>query len=309
MARDWLYPLSSKSGYYFLRKGGRTSDTGPASLEEMLLEGAIDDEWGAYMNWRNVKPNDRIWVYYGKADKSLGVVALAYAVSVKPPRTGQRRATVRLRWDRKKSLKLLKRPFKLSPSDGRISKPQTALWPLSDKVARQLQKYSRLSIKDMPPVSEPRYGEGSESSVTYTPPKTVTARRRHDSLIRPLQTRLKAVGWKPVRVNVKPMQVDLAMRRGNKTHIVEAKTVSGATGPQARAAFAQLCEYSWRLSRASSKTSVQPVLWAIFEKEPNREEIQFLEHYKILVSWTSRSKGRFFHGHATGSHPIVKALG
>jgi len=309
MAHDWLYPLSSKSGYYFLRKGGRTSDTGPASLEEMLLEGAVDDEWGAYMNWKNVQPKDRIWVYYGQADKSLGVVALAYAVSVKRPRKGQRRATVILKWDRKKSLKLLKRPFKLSPSDGRISKPQTALWPMSDKVARQLQTYSRLSIKEMPRVPEPKYGEGSESSVTYTPPKTVTARRRHDSLIRPLQTRLKAVGWRPVRVNVKPMQVDLAMRRGSRTLIVEAKTVSGATGPQTRAAFAQLCEYNWRLSRTSSTTSTRPILWVLFEKEPRRDEINFLEDHGICVSWVSRKRGRFFHGPATAKQAIVRTLG
>jgi hypothetical protein len=309
MTRDWLYPLSSKSDYHFLRKGGRTTDTGPASLEEMLLEGAVDDEWGAYMNWKNVKPKDRIWVYYGKADKSLGVVALAYAVSVKRPQKGKRRATVMLEWDRKKSLKLLKRPFKLSPSDGRISKPQTALWPMSDKVARQLQTYSRLSVNEMAPVVEPKYGEGSESSVTYTPPKTMTLRRRHDSLIRPLQTRLKADGWKPVRVNVKPMQVDLAMRRGNRTLIVEAKTVSGATSPQTRAAFAQLCEYNWRLSRTSSTTSTRPILWALFEKEPEADEIEFLEHHKILVSWVSRKKGRFFHGPATTKQAIIRNLG
>jgi hypothetical protein len=275
----------------------------------MLLEGAVDDQWGAYMNWRNVKPKDRIWVYYGKADKSLGVVALAYAVSVKRPRKGQRRATVMLEWDRKKSLKLLKRPFKLSPSDGRISKPQTALWPMSDKLARQLQIYSQLSIRDMPSDPEARYGNGRESSVTYTPPKTITARRRHDSLIRPLQTRLKADGWKPVRVNVRPMQVDLAMRRGNRTLIVEAKTVSGATGPQTRAAFAQLCEYNWRLSRTSSTTSTRPILWALFEKEPEADEIEFLEHHKILVSWVSRKKGRFFHGPATAKQAIISTLG
>ena len=308
MARDWLYPLSSKSGYYFRRKGGRTSDTGPASLEEMLLEGAVDDRWGAYMNWRNVNPRDRIWVYYGTADKSLGVVALAYAVKVTPPRKGQRRATVALRWDRPKSLKLLKRPFKLSPSDGRISRPFTALWPISDTLARQLQSYSRLSIKDMPPVSEPRYGEGRESSVTYTPPTTVTIRRRHDSLIRPLQTRLRAAGWKPVRINVKPMHVDLAMRRGNRTLIVEAKTVSEATLSETRSAFAQLHEYRWRFMRGQRLRTNRTILWAVFEKEPKDHEVMFLEHHGILVSWASRGVRRFIHGPATSRHPIAQSL-
>lgn len=63
MPSDWLYPLSSKSNYWFETAQGRTVDTGPASFEEMILNGSVDDEWGAAKCWRQMVPGDRMWVY------------------------------------------------------------------------------------------------------------------------------------------------------------------------------------------------------------------------------------------------------
>ena len=68
MSADWLYPLSSKSGYFFTLKFGNSVDTGPASLEQMILDDVADDTWIAHKNWKNIKDGDRIWIYYGKID-------------------------------------------------------------------------------------------------------------------------------------------------------------------------------------------------------------------------------------------------
>ena len=74
---DWLYPLSSRSGYWFIREdGSETEDTGPDSFIQSIYREA-EDSWTLATNYRRVDKGDRVWPYYGIWDGDLGIVGLA----------------------------------------------------------------------------------------------------------------------------------------------------------------------------------------------------------------------------------------
>lgn len=311
MPADWLYPLSSKSGYFLKLRSGKSVDTGPASLEQMILDGVTDDTWVAYKNWKNLKDGDRIWIYYGKIDGDLGIVALAYVRNIESPKRPKGAAQIKLTFDLTESKKLLKMPFSASTVRRFIPKPQGALYSVEKRLANKLLKHldSRLKRPQKTKFVTSGYALGVSSTISYTYPlRNVTVRRRHDEIIRPLKTRLESEGWQSVEVDVKPMRVDLAMKRKNYTIIVEAKTISGSSSGDVRAAFAQLKEYGWKVER-SKRNASNLILWALFEKEPKSGEIEFLEDQKIYVSWISHGKKRLIHGYRTSKKVLVRDLG
>lgn len=309
MASDWLYPLSSTSGYWFVRRNGRrTTDTGPASFEQMIAEGAIDDEWGAYRNWKHLQKGDRVWVYYGKADRDIGIVGLGYVKSVSKPNRPRGRATVKISWDISKTKQLLKRPFPAKKIRKHIPRPQTAMWEVGSILARQLAEHVGRRTHESRDDIRTSYATGQSSSITYRRPKVVTVHRRHDALLRPLLIRLQSNGWKEIQVNVQNKRVDLAVKRRERTLIVEAKTVGSNTSQEVRAAFAQLAEYAWRIGQGRGRRGQDPLLWALFEKQPTHDEIRFLEHHSILVSWATPRSGCITHSLRTAKHPVVRNL-
>lgn len=286
-------------------------DTGPASLEQMFIDGVTDDNWTARKNWKNIKKGDRIWIYYGKADGDLGVVALAYAENVEKPNRPNGTAIIKLAFDLTKSKKLLKAPFSADTVRQSIPRPQGALWKIEKVLANKLLRHLDFKFK-RPKKSENKkngYVLGVSSTISYTyPRRNVTVRRRHDEIIRPLKTRLESEGWQAVQVDVKPMRVDLAMERKNNTIIVEAKTISFSSSEAVRAAFAQLKEYGWRIDR-SKPNATNLILWALFEKEPKSGEIEFLEDQEIYVSWISAGKKRLMHSDRTSRNELISSLG
>jgi len=311
MSADWLYPLSSKSGYFFTLKFGNSVDTGPASLEQMILDDVADDTWIAHKNWKNIKDGDRIWIYYGKIDGDLGIVALAYVENVEKPNRPNGTALIKLAFDLTKSKKLLKTPFSAIIVRRFIPKPQGALYKVEKVLANKLLRHLDLKFRRPPKTkfATSGYALGVSSTISYTYPlRKVTVRRRHDEIIRPLKTRLESEGWQSVQVDVKPMRVDLAMKRNNYTIIVEAKTFSGSSSGDVRAAFAQLKEYGWRVER-SKRNATNLILWALFEKEPKSGEIEFLEDQEIYVSWISQGKKRLIHGDRTSRKELIRSLG
>ena len=314
MTRDWLYPLSSSSGYYFELRNGKTLDTGPASFEEMIIGGRADDQWGAYRNWKQAQEDDRVWVYYGHSDGDIGVVGLGLIKSVAKPSGPRGRAIVNITWDAKTTKKLLRHPFPAKKVRKYIPKPQAALWEIGSSLARQLNRHARTRPSRRMTTSESEakdsYATGKTSTISYKRPTTrITIHRRHDALLRPLKARLQSIGGREAKVNVQPKRVDLAMKLGQISLIVEAKTVSADTAQEVRAALAQLLEYRWRIQRRKSSSKSEVVLWALFEKRPLEDEIEFLEDQSILVSWAASSKQRICHGPQTASKPIVKRLG
>ena len=314
MTRDWLYPLSSSSGYYFELRNGKTLDTGPASFEEMIIGGRADDQWGAYRNWKQAQEDDRVWVYYGHSDGDIGVVGLGLIKSVERPSGPRGRAIVNITWDAKTTKKLLRHPFPAKKVRKYIPKPQAALWEIGSSLARQLNRHARTRPSRRMTTSESEakdsYATGKTSTISYKRPTTrITIHRRHDALLRPLKARLQSIGGREAKVNVQPKRVDLAMKVGRTTLVVEAKTVSSDTSLEVRAALSQLLEYRWRMQRHKSSSKSDVVLWALFERPPSEDEIEFLEDQSILVSWAASRLQRICHGPQTALKPIVKRLG
>ena len=286
-------------------------DTGPASLEQMILDGVADDKWIARKNWKNIKDGDRIWIYYGKTDGDLGIVALAYAENLEKPNRPNGTAIIKLAFDLTKSKKLLKEPFSALIVRRFIPKPQGPLWKVEKVLANKLLRHLASEFKGPQKTKfvTSGYALGVSSTISYTYPlRKVTVRRRHDEIMRPLKTRLESEGWQAVQVDVKTKRVDLAMKRKNYTIILEAKTISGSSSEAVRAAFAQLKEYGWRVERSKRKDT-NLILWALFEKEPKSDEIEFLEDQEIYVSWISQGKKRLIHGDHTSRKELIRSLG
>jgi hypothetical protein len=302
---DWLYPLSSKANYYFELSRSSTVDTSPTSFEEMIHDGAGDDEWGVFKNWKSAAPGDRVWIYYGTADGDLGVVGLATIRRVVPPSEPGAPGMVHLRWQPKVTKRLLRYPYPAAMVREHLHHPRGAMWRIPEPLAQQLVRHSKGAQSGPPaPTSQPSYGQGRTAVISYRPPKVVKARLRHDALLRPLMVRLGASGWKSIHFDVGSKHVDLAMARRKQIVLVEAKTVGSSTLLACRQAFAQLCEYEWRYRKSTGSDS-KIHCWAVFEREPSLDEVEFLEDHGILVSWADKHARRFAHGARTGPRTAV----
>jgi hypothetical protein len=304
---DWLYPLSSSSTYWFEYAGGTTPDTSPTSFEEMIQNGAADDEWGAYKNWRNIQPGDRMWAYYGAADGDLGVVGLAAVTEVVPPVKSRGRAAIFLLWDRDATLRLLRNPFPAVQVRQVIARPQGAAWAVPARLATKLSRHADAPGASKKPASSARYGSAVESTISYTPPTSVKVSRRHDAILRPFERRMITAGWTSTDLKLGSKRADLVMRRDRELAIIEAKTISGSTNDAVRAAFAQLAEYAW-LHQQTAPKELPATRWALFEREPSSEEIRFLEDHGVRVTWASRTRHRLFHGPATATTAAQQGL-
>lgn len=297
---DWLYPLSSKSGYYFeLPDGTRTTDTGPVNFEASVRRGKPDDTWGLSKNYKNVQRGDRVWVYFGRADGDLGVAGLAtVAKKVSPGR--DRPADICLKWDIPATKRLILRPF---PADEirAVVWPRAAVADLTPHVTLVRRLLRQANINASNTSKAPVGKRPVPTTLTYLPPRQVTVRRRHDALIWPVKTRLETSGWRVSPFPVKPKRFDLAMAKGRDILLAEFKTVGSATRQPVRDAFAQLHEYAWRHRQMTSHDPRRVWLWAVFERAPSAEEVGFLEDHDILVSWASRARKRVLHGPRSGA--------
>lgn len=288
---DWLYPLSSSSGFWFeLPDGTRTRDTSPSNFERSVLRPRSDDIWTVANNYRRIRPRDSIWVYYGHADGDLGVVGLGSVVKIHPP-VG-RRADVEISWDKSRTRTLLVSPLP-AVTVRRYVWPRSAVADLKphSPLVRALRRQAALGGQP-DRTSNPT----PSSTITYSPPRQITVYRRHDAMISPVRTRLETCGWRVEPFDIKPKRVDLSMRKGSNILLAEFKTVTGSTAQPVRDAFAQLKEYAWRYRNASARSRrFHLQLWAVLEKQPTADEVAFLEAEGVLVSWANRRNRRINH--------------
>lgn len=300
MTTDWLYPLSSKADYYFELSDGNTANTGPACFEQMIRLGGYDANWHASKGWKQIERNDRMWVYYGTADGDMGVVGCAVIKSVEKPEVPNGRAILHLRWEFATTKRLIKSPFPASRVREYIGHPQGPVWRIDPKLAAQIRQHvGGKVLLGKESVAAPTYATGVTSTLSYTPPKKVTAFLRHDSLIRPFMGRLMSSGWTPMAFDVGSKKVDLAMSRRGRILLLEAKTVNGSTSGAVRSAFAQLAEYSWLHSDRNGIPTSTITQWGLFERRPSEDEIRFLEAQGVMVTWALPSARRLVHGIAT----------
>jgi hypothetical protein len=119
---DWLYPLSSRSGFRFLfADGSSTTDTSPENFRAAVINGGFaDDDWPIATNFHRVESRDRVWIYYGTADGDRGVVGLATITAVEEPREAG--IQIFLRWNRRATRRLFAQPFP-------ALEVRSAIWP------------------------------------------------------------------------------------------------------------------------------------------------------------------------------------
>lgn len=291
---DWVYPLSSRSGFWFeLPDGSSTQDTSPANFEASVLRATSDDYWTISTNYRRVRPGDRVWVYYGHADGDLGVVGLARVRRTSPPADG--RADLHLRWDKARTRRLILNPVP-APFVRQFIWPRAAVAGIHahPKLVARLQRHA-----DLAPAGPTTKAPATASTITYTPPRRITVHRRHDALIGPVRTRLETCGWRIDPFVVRPRRVDLAMAKGKRVLLIEFKTIGRSTFQAVRDAFAQLHEYRWRYRSLQPADGRDIDMWAVLERRPEDDDVRFLEDLGLLVSWASPAGRRLDHGVGT----------
>jgi len=139
---DWLYPLSATSGREFHdATGHRYTNTGFTSFTKMMAKPAKDDWWYLATNYRNVKPGDRIWCYYGAADGDLGVVGLALVHDVMHDESAGTH-DIHLDWQVTATRRLMKGPVAATDVRKFIARPRAAVQALDPHptLVRQLLK-------------------------------------------------------------------------------------------------------------------------------------------------------------------------
>jgi hypothetical protein len=139
---DWLYPLSSGSGRWFVDSTGhRYNDTSFASFRTMMSKPSKDDWWYLATNYRNVQIGDRIWCYYGAADGDLGVVGVALVRDlVHDEHAGTH--DIHLDWKVTATRRLMKAPVPATDVRRFIARPRAAVQALDvhPQLVRQLLK-------------------------------------------------------------------------------------------------------------------------------------------------------------------------
>lgn len=102
--QHFIYPLSSSSDYYFEGTGA----INPENYWKDALVGATD-EWGLATGYRVLEPGDWVWAYFGgSVQKILGVGSVVGPVGFNED---WGRHSVQIRWDRKLTAGLKRRPI------------------------------------------------------------------------------------------------------------------------------------------------------------------------------------------------------
>lgn len=101
----WLYPISKRSHYHFLLKGGKKLLVTAENFKKLVRSGRLkeDKDWSIAANFLRVQPGDELFVYTG--DDDLGIIGYAIIKNV-----DRDEHTLHLSFDRKKSEALLDAP-------------------------------------------------------------------------------------------------------------------------------------------------------------------------------------------------------
>mgnify|MGYP004141103793 CR=1 FL=1 len=129
---NWLYPLSRTSGCIFVdAEGIELSDTSFGSFKTMMQSSVSDDWWYLSTNFRNVRIDDRVWIYYGTADRDIGITGLATIRDFRDFReldNDIRWPDIYLRWNRRATNRLIANPVPAKEVRKFIPWPAAAVW-------------------------------------------------------------------------------------------------------------------------------------------------------------------------------------
>lgn len=304
MGRIWLYPISPGRGYYFAAGHKRWTDTSPESFAEMIrYPHGTDDRWTIRANRLRVQPGDRIVVYSAKRGKRppilIGVGKITSQATWYRP---WRSHTIRIQWDRKRTLQLSIAPIDATYLMERLPAQKGAVVKLAPDLQRWVSKKLDLRSKQLeePPRAVQQQAR-SVKVVTIDKQKYEAVLRHDPRVLAPFQTRLHEQGWKVIRSISDGLATDLIATSSKfpKALIVEAKTNALGKGrAEIRYALGQLLDYVYFVRpRVPSLRGISPFRLVLLEKRPKSELIPFVESLGFGIAWNDR--GRIFGGERT----------
>jgi hypothetical protein len=269
----------------FIDDAGNQEAVSFESFRDFVVPGTIKDEWWSLAtNFHNVQTNDVVWIYMG--DQNLGVIGRATVETVE---LDADEWWVQLRIDRRSSSALCEHPFGADRVRAYVPYPRSAVVGLAPHpgLVRALERW----MGDEPAASTlalKKLGLKPRRTTQRRAQRGTTVDLAHDSILEPIDTLLRGRRFRVGIPGTGRQRADLVGTRGDLTVIVEAKTIGGARGREAaRHAFGQLHDYAWMLERQGADPA-RTLLWVAFDAKPDGDVIQFLEHYRVVVSWSAR---------------------
>lgn len=97
----WLYPISSRGGYFFEDKKGHTIDVSYESFRDWVATGKIrDEDWVVNQNFKSIEKGDDLFIYTGDDDR--GIIGFGKIRGV-----GQNRNSIIFKLDRRRTKELM----------------------------------------------------------------------------------------------------------------------------------------------------------------------------------------------------------
>lgn len=307
---DWLYPITKRSGTHF--EDVHTGENVPVSFESFrdhLVTGRIvDDWWYVHTNYRRISAGDRLWVYTG--DDDLGVIGTGRIREVGvviPDGPAPFPAVIWWDLDRARSRLLVEHPYPAVRVRRWLPQQKAAVVGLDryPRLVGELERWVATRRQELRATLQP-LGLRTRRLVSVPAGRKGIADLRHDDVLARVHRTLLAAEFDVGVPKTGPVRADLVAIKGTQALLVEAKTLrAGSAGrDEARAALGQLLEYRWWLRRDASWAGFRITPWAVFERQPDAQVVEFLESERILVSWCKERHLR----HARGSAARLRAI-
>jgi hypothetical protein len=281
----WLYPISSKGGYRYEIRPGKWIDMSFEVFREYVIAGRFrsDKRWVVNQNFKAIRAGDELFIYTGDADRGL----IGYGRVVDKVEEKDARLVI-FRLNQKRTRELLLDPIPAPLIRQLIPFPRKTvinLTPHKDAFQRLLPwshfRTQQESLALSPLQLKPRRRVVAEAIL-----KRDTRWLLHDTVLQPVANFLSANKFVVGGRSIGRLRPDMVARRDRDLIVVEGKVIQRDSGrDEARTGLGQLLEYSWHLKHRHARLHLRHHLWLAFSSRPAKTVIDFLEHYKVLVSW------------------------
>lgn len=295
---DWLYPLSETAGRFFTDGLGKVAPVTFESFQEVAVAQRLkDDRWYLSTNYLRVNRGDTIWIYMGSRD--LGVIGRATVdqVDLDDPDG----PTLVLRYDRAFTAALVVDPVPAPLVRHFLPRPRAAVQALDPfpTLVKKLRTWTELRSAtaaagltqlDVEPLTLDPLNLKKAGTATAKRRRNVVYHLLHDEVLGPCERVLRGAGFQVGGTWLDTTRPDLLGIKGKRLVVLEAKMIERGKGrDEARQAFGQLHEYSWRADRKKPSHYTHHLV-AAFSARPGADVIDFLAAKEVLVAWTSGRK-------------------
>jgi hypothetical protein len=259
--RIWMYQLNPVKGTKFISPGRRPVPTSAKNLLDILIrQGPVEGPWYITKNFYEAKPGDRIIVRVnqGKRDEKVGLIGTGFIEDIKKARP--RLANIWIRFDMRRTRRLMKTPIPLHVVRSVIPKHQANIGNVTS-YHKHIDKWlNGTALRSVPPNKraggrwedfdpDKKPGRRRVAKALASPEETAQlneqANRGHRKLLAQLSKRLSDEGWSDVQEM--PGAVDLRGTNRRKRVLFEAKTITRKNEiHQIRLGLAQLLEYRFK---------------------------------------------------------------